>query len=74
MLKQSNIFRANQHMQDRVMDSNDIERERGITILSKNTAVRYKVCLVLVLQRTSLHSNEQQALAVRPCKLCKLHL
>ncbi len=43
MLKQSKVFRANQHTQERIMDSNDIERERGITILSKNTAVRYKV-------------------------------
>ncbi|KAA6419354.1 MAG: GTP binding [Trebouxia sp. A1-2] len=42
MLKQSKVFRANQHTQERIMDSNDIERERGITILSKNTAVRYK--------------------------------
>ena len=42
LLKQSGVFRANQDVQDRVMDSNDIERERGITILSKNTAVLYK--------------------------------
>ncbi|MDD2447586.1 MAG: translational GTPase TypA [Tissierellia bacterium] len=42
LLKQSGIFRANQVVQDRVMDSNDIEKERGITILSKNTAVNYK--------------------------------
>lgn len=42
LLKQSGIFRANQVVKDRVMDSNDIERERGITILSKNTAVYYK--------------------------------
>lgn len=42
MLKQSGIFRANQVVKDRVMDSNDIERERGITILSKNTAIYYK--------------------------------
>ena len=41
MLKQSGIFRENQVVKDRVMDSNDIERERGITILSKNTAVDY---------------------------------
>lgn len=41
MLKQSGIFRANEQVQDRVMDSNDLERERGITILSKNTAVHY---------------------------------
>ena len=42
MLKQSGVFRDNQVVKDRVMDSNDIERERGITILSKNTAVDYK--------------------------------
>ena len=42
MLKQSGIFRANEAVQERVMDSNDLERERGITILSKNTAVMYK--------------------------------
>ena len=41
LLKQSGVFRENQDVQERVMDSNDIERERGITILSKNTAVYY---------------------------------
>ena len=43
MLKQSKVFRDNQVVDERVMDSNDLERERGITILSKNTAVRYRV-------------------------------
>lgn len=42
LLKQSGVFRKNQEVAERVMDSNDIERERGITILSKNTAVLYK--------------------------------
>jgi len=42
LLKQSGVFRDNQEVAERVMDSNDIERERGITILSKNTAVTYK--------------------------------
>lgn len=42
LLKQSGVFRENQDVAERVMDSNDIERERGITILSKNTAVSYK--------------------------------
>ena len=42
LLKQSGVFRDNQEVAERVMDSNDIERERGITILSKNTAVNYK--------------------------------
>jgi len=42
MLRQSGIFRANEEMVDRVMDSNDLERERGITILAKNTALSYR--------------------------------
>ncbi len=42
LLKQSGVFRANQEVAERIMDSNDIEKERGITILSKNTAVVYK--------------------------------
>ncbi|NBH28234.1 translational GTPase TypA [Lachnospiraceae bacterium] len=42
LLKQSGVFRENQEVAERIMDSNDIERERGITILSKNTAVTYK--------------------------------
>ncbi len=41
MLRQSGTFRANEHIIERVMDSNDLERERGITILAKNTAVLY---------------------------------
>ncbi len=42
MLRQSNTFRENQSVEDRVMDSNDLERERGITILAKNTSIHYK--------------------------------
>jgi GTP-binding protein len=42
MLRQSGVFRANQEVAERVMDSNDLERERGITILAKNTAVHYR--------------------------------
>src|SRR5437899_3862038 len=42
LLQQSGTFAAHQHVQERVMDSNDIERERGITILAKNCAVRYR--------------------------------
>lgn len=42
MLKQSRIFRENQQVEERILDSNDLERERGITILSKNTAIQYK--------------------------------
>ena len=41
LLKQSGIFRANEHVEERAMDSNDLERERGITILAKNTAIDY---------------------------------
>ena len=41
LLKQSNVFRSNEKVEERVMDSNDLEKERGITILSKNTAVMY---------------------------------
>src|SRR5258705_11129814 len=42
MLKQSHIFRDNQQVAERVMDSNDLERERGITIMAKNTAITYR--------------------------------
>ena len=42
MLKQGGIYRENQATQDRVMDSGDLERERGITILAKNTSIYYK--------------------------------
>ncbi|MGL5082858.1 MAG: translational GTPase TypA [Microcoleaceae cyanobacterium] len=49
LLKQSGIFREGEEVPDCVMDSNDIERERGITILSKNTAVRYKETLINII-------------------------
>ena len=49
LLKKSGVFRENQEVQERVMDSNDIERERGITILSKNTAVTYKDCKINII-------------------------
>lgn len=42
LLKQAGTFRSNEHVEERAMDSNDIERERGITILAKNTAIQYK--------------------------------
>ena len=42
MLRQSGAFRENQQVRERVMDSLDLERERGITIMAKNTAVRYR--------------------------------
>ncbi len=49
LLRQSGVFRENQAVQERVMDSNDIERERGITILSKNTAVYYKATKINII-------------------------
>jgi GTP-binding protein len=49
MLKQSGVFRANEHVEERVMDSNDLERERGITILSKNTAVMHNGVKINIL-------------------------
>ncbi|KXH79859.1 translational GTPase TypA [Sporosarcina sp. HYO08] len=49
LLKQSGIFRSNEQVDDRAMDSNDIERERGITILAKNTAVHYKETKINIL-------------------------
>ena len=49
LLRQSGVFRANQAMVDRVMDSNDLERERGITIMAKNTAVHYKDLLINIV-------------------------
>ena len=52
LLKQSGVFRANQEVVERVMDSNDIERERGITILAKNTAVYYKDTKILIARIT----------------------
>ena len=49
MLKQSGVFRDNQEVTNRVMDSGDLERERGITILAKNTAVRYGDCKINIV-------------------------
>ena len=56
LLKQSGVFRANQEVADRVMDSNAIERERGITILSKNTAVFYKNTKINIID-TPVHAD-----------------
>ena len=52
LLKQSGVFRENQAVEERVMDSNDIERERGITILSKNTAVYYNGTKINIIDTT----------------------
>ncbi|MDW0115863.1 translational GTPase TypA [Sporosarcina thermotolerans] len=49
LLKQSGIFRSNEHVEDRAMDSNDLERERGITILAKNTGIEYKDTKINIL-------------------------
>ncbi|MBM7586680.1 GTP-binding protein [Bacillus pakistanensis] len=49
LLKQSGIFRENEHVDERAMDSNDLERERGITILAKNTAIQYKDTRINIL-------------------------
>ncbi|PLS16539.1 translational GTPase TypA [Bacillus sp. M6-12] len=49
LLKQSGTFRANEHVEERAMDSNDLEKERGITILAKNTAVQYKDTKINIL-------------------------
>ncbi|WP_339062244.1 translational GTPase TypA [Tepidibacillus marianensis] len=49
LLTQSGIFRENEHVQERMMDSNDLERERGITILAKNTAVRYHDTIINII-------------------------
>ncbi len=49
LLKQSGVFRENQHVEERVLDSNDLERERGITILSKNISINYKGCKINVV-------------------------
>ncbi|MCC6133316.1 MAG: GTP-binding protein, partial [Acidobacteria bacterium] len=56
LLKQSGTFRANEQIAERVMDSNDLERERGITILAKNLAIRYHGVKVNIID-TPGHSD-----------------
>ena len=66
MLKQSNVFSDHQKTEFRVMDSNTIERERGITILSKNTAVTYKVSVsVLRMYYSPRHRNTHWVLSTQ---------
>lgn len=56
MLRQTNVFRSNQEMNDRVLDSNELERERGITILAKNTSIMYKGVTINIVD-TPGHSD-----------------
>ena len=56
MLKQTGIFRANEKVAERVLDSNDLEREKGITILSKNTSVQYRETRINIVD-TSGHAD-----------------
>ncbi|XP_022842212.1 putative elongation factor TypA-like SVR3, chloroplastic [Olea europaea var. sylvestris] len=56
MLKQAKVFRDNQFVQERIMDSNDLERERGITILSKNTSITYNDTKINIID-TPGHSD-----------------
>jgi len=56
MLKQSGLFRENQVVEERVMDSMDLERERGITIMAKNTAVTYNDIKINILD-TPVHAD-----------------
>src|SRR5437764_13469673 len=56
LLKQSHIFRENQNVGELIMDSNDQERERGITILAKNTAIIYRVIIINIID-TPVHAD-----------------
>lgn len=57
MLKQSGTFRDNQSVQDRVMDNGDLERERGITILAKNTAINYKGTKINIIDTQDMQTS-----------------
>ena len=74
LLRQSGVFRANQEVQERVMDSNDIERERGITILSKNTAVYYKDTKINIIDtpgHADFGGEVERVLKMRSKVLCR---
>ena len=55
LLQQSGTFAEHQQVNERVMDSNDIEKERGITILAKNTAVNYEGCHINIIDLSLIH-------------------
>ena len=61
MLKQGGVYRENQEVVDRVMDSNDLERERGITILAKNTAIHYGEAAQLLSAAMTLAEKKQES-------------
>ena len=60
MLKQGGVFRENQNVAERVMDSNDIERERGITILAKNTSVMYNDIKINIIDTPDMLTSEEK--------------
>src|SRR2546427_3105404 len=77
MLRQSGIFRANETVVERVMDSNDLERERGITILAKNTALFFHDTKINIVDtpghsdfgRSEEHTSELQSQSNLVCRL-----
>src|SRR5687767_10606337 len=72
MLRQAGVFRANEEMVDRVMDSNDLERERGITILAKNTSVcwgEYKINIVDTLGHADFGGEVERTLMMADAAL-----
>src|SRR5256886_11211713 len=73
LLHQSGTFAAHQHIAERVMDSNDLERERGITILAKNTAVDYDGVHINIVDtpghRSEEHTSELQSQSNLVCRL-----
>ena len=70
MLKQGNVFRDNQSVEDRVMDSNDIEKERGITILSKNASCSYNGVKINVVS-SAVHWAIYRSNACNNAKMCR---
>ena len=66
LLKQSGIFRNNEHVDECIMDSNDLERERGITILSKNTSVIYNDVKINIVD-TPGHARSEERRGGKQC-------